>query len=99
MLKIFRTFFGGYIPNYQKLESMGYVVVRLLKPIISVLNSDQFLSCLSGSEHQSCVCHPRKLFLSCLSGSELIKSRATSMLDFLSCLSGSELLSLRIISL
>lgn len=49
MLKIFRTFFGGYEPNYQKLESMGYVVARLPKPIISVLNSDQGFGQIKGS--------------------------------------------------
>lgn len=49
MLRIFRTFFGDYEPNYAKLENMGYVIVRLPKPIISVLNSDQGLGQIKGS--------------------------------------------------
>ena len=49
MLRIFRTFFGDYEPNYAKLENMGYVIVRLPKPIISVLNSDQGFGKIEGS--------------------------------------------------
>ena len=49
MLRIFRTFFGDYEPNYAKLENMGYVIVRLPKPIISVLNSDQGFGQIKGT--------------------------------------------------
>ena len=49
MLRIFKTFFGGYEPDYSKLESMGYVVVKLPKPIISVLNSDQGFGQIKGT--------------------------------------------------
>ena len=49
MLRIIRTFFGDYEPNYAKLENMGYVIVRLPKPIISVLNANQGLGQIRGT--------------------------------------------------
>lgn len=49
MLKILRTFFGGYDPDHEKLKSMGYAIVRLPKPIITVLNADQGLGQIKGT--------------------------------------------------
>ena len=40
-IKIFRCFYGGYAPNYQKLKQLGYRIVKQPKPIMLVLNSDQ----------------------------------------------------------
>ena len=47
-LKIFRTFFGGYEPNYQKLYEMGYVIVKLPRPIITVVNTNQGFGQIKG---------------------------------------------------
>ena len=49
MLKIFRTFFGGYEPNYQKLYEMGYAIVKLPRPIITILNTNQGLGQIKGT--------------------------------------------------
>lgn len=49
MLKILRTFFGGYDPDHEKLKSMGYVIIRLPRPIISVLNSNQGFGRIKGT--------------------------------------------------
>lgn len=49
MLKILRTFFGGYQPNYSKLESMGYAIIRLPRPIITVFNADQGFGQIKGT--------------------------------------------------
>lgn len=44
-----RVFFGGYIPNYTKLQSMGYVIMRIPMPIITVLNVDQGFGQIKGT--------------------------------------------------
>lgn len=49
MLKILRTFFGGYDPDHEKLKSMGYAIIRLPRPIISVLNSNQGFGRIKGT--------------------------------------------------
>lgn len=48
MLKIFRTFFGGYAPNYSKLLQLGYSIVKLPKPLITALNSNQGFGQIKG---------------------------------------------------
>lgn len=49
LLKILRTFFGGYDPDHEKLKSMGYAIIRLPRPIISVLNNNQGLGQIKGT--------------------------------------------------
>lgn len=49
MLKILRTFFGGYDPDHEKLKSMGYAIIRLPRPIMSVLNSNQGFGRVKGT--------------------------------------------------
>jgi len=48
-LKIVRAFFGGYVPNYEKLMSLGYTVGVLPRPIISPMNSNQGLGQIKGT--------------------------------------------------
>ena len=48
-LKIVRTFFGGYVPNYAKLMSLGYTVGVSPRPIISPMNSNQGLGQIKGT--------------------------------------------------
>ena len=48
-IKINRVFFGGYSPNYAKLAQLGYAIVRLPKPIITVLNADQGFGQIKGT--------------------------------------------------
>ncbi len=48
-IKLFRAFFGGYNPDYQKLQSMKYVIIKLPRPVITVLNADQGLGQIKGS--------------------------------------------------
>lgn len=49
MLKISRYFWGGYTPDYQKLADMGYKVMRLPKPIISVGKPEHGFGTVSGT--------------------------------------------------
>lgn len=49
MLKIFRTFSGGYNPNYAKLTQLDYAIVRLPKPIITTLNADHGFGQIKGT--------------------------------------------------
>lgn len=49
MVKIFRIFFGGYEPNYAKLQSTGYAIISLPKPIITISNSDQGFGHIKGA--------------------------------------------------
>ena len=49
MLKIFRVFLGGYVPNTEKIEGMGYKILHIPKPIIMMLNSDQGLGQIKGT--------------------------------------------------
>lgn len=49
-LKILRCFFGGYIPNYQKLTERGYKIIPSIgKRIVTVLNSDQGFGQIKGT--------------------------------------------------
>lgn len=49
MLKIFRAFYGGYAPDQEKLSAMGYRVLKIPKPIISILSEDQGLGRIEGT--------------------------------------------------
>lgn len=50
MLKIFRRFSGGYIPNYAKLAMMKYVVLPIhAKQIVTVLNESQGFGQVKGT--------------------------------------------------
>lgn len=48
-LKLCRVFFGGYEPNYAKLQAMGYTIMRMPKPFITVLNEDQGYGQIKGT--------------------------------------------------
>lgn len=48
-LKIFRVFFGGYIPDYNRLSQMGYAISRIPKPIITITNENQGLGQIKGT--------------------------------------------------
>lgn len=48
-LKILRTFYGGYHPNYNKLREMGYVLVKPQTPIITATNSNQGFGRIAGT--------------------------------------------------
>lgn len=49
MLKILRAFFGGYTPDYAKLEQRGYLILKLPRQIITVLNADQGFGQIKGT--------------------------------------------------
>ncbi|WP_151985082.1 carboxypeptidase regulatory-like domain-containing protein [Acinetobacter radioresistens] len=49
MLKIFRSFFGGYEPNHQKLKEKGYAILKLPRSIFTVSNTDQGFGQIKGS--------------------------------------------------
>lgn len=49
MLKIFRVFLGGYIPDPYKLSQLGYVSMKLQKPIITAINSNQGFGRIKGT--------------------------------------------------
>jgi hypothetical protein len=44
-----RAFFGGYTPDYSKLKAMGYVIMYLPKPIITVLNANHGFGQIKGT--------------------------------------------------
>lgn len=46
---MFRAFFGGYVPDYAKLRNMGYAVIKLPRPIITVLTGDQGFGQIKGT--------------------------------------------------
>lgn len=48
-IRIFRAFFGGYVPDYNKLYAMGYVIIKLPRPTITVLNTDQGFGQIKGT--------------------------------------------------
>lgn len=49
MLKIFRVFLGGYTPDYEKLSEMGYAVIKLPRPLITILNTNQGFGQIKGT--------------------------------------------------
>lgn len=48
-IKVLRTFFGGYIPNYSKLAQLGFINLRLPRPITTVVNENQGFGQIKGS--------------------------------------------------
>ena len=48
-LKIFRCFYGGYTPDYQKLSEMGYKVFQAPKLIITVNSTSHGFAAVSGT--------------------------------------------------
>lgn len=48
-IKLNRVFFGDYVADLIKLKAMHYVVTRLPRPIITVLNADQGFGQLKGT--------------------------------------------------
>lgn len=48
-INIFRSFFGGYDPNQEKLQAMGYVAIKTPKPIIMVANENQGFGQIKGA--------------------------------------------------
>ena len=58
MLKIFRVFYGGYAPNYSKLAQKKYVIFKLPKPLITVLNTDQGSGQIKGTTKKLNVIYP-----------------------------------------
>ena len=57
-IKIFRCFFGGYTPNYNKLKNYGYQVLKIPKPITLILNNDQGFGQIKGSTKKLNVIYP-----------------------------------------
>lgn len=57
-LRIFRVFFGGYVPNYNRLKTLGYKIIKLQRPIISVANIDQGFGQIKGSTKKLNVIYP-----------------------------------------
>lgn len=49
MLKIFRIFAGGYIPDYPELAQRGYAIAKLPRLIITVINPDQGFGRIKGA--------------------------------------------------
>lgn len=49
MIKIFRAFFGGYVPSYSKLVQKKYAAIRLPKSFITVLSADQGFGQIKGT--------------------------------------------------
>lgn len=44
-----RAFFGGYEPDYGRLLDMGYVIIKIAKPIISTSNPDHGFGQIKGA--------------------------------------------------
>ena len=49
MLKIFRAFYGGYVPDYENIALKGYAKVKLPRPIISIQNNNQGFGRIAGT--------------------------------------------------
>ncbi|WP_349929476.1 carboxypeptidase regulatory-like domain-containing protein [Acinetobacter sp. A1-4-2] len=48
-VKVLRTFFGGYTPNYSKLTQLGFVALGLPRPITTIINANQGLGRIEGT--------------------------------------------------
>lgn len=48
-LKIFRVFCGGYAPDYNRLKTLGYKIIKLQRPFLSVANADQGFGQIKGT--------------------------------------------------
>lgn len=47
-LKILRSFFGEYLPNYSKLADLGYLISKPPRPIITAMNNNQGFGQIKG---------------------------------------------------
>lgn len=48
-LKIMRIFYGGYAPNSEKMADMKYLMLKLPRPMITVLNANQGFGQIKGT--------------------------------------------------
>jgi len=53
-----RVFAGGYNPNYERLKNLGYKILKLQRPIITVANDDQGFGQIKGSTKKLKVIYP-----------------------------------------
>ena len=58
MLSIHRVFWGGYKPNYAKLQDLGYIVSKLPTAIITITNSDQGFGQIKGQTQKVGAIYP-----------------------------------------
>ncbi|ENW00898.1 hypothetical protein F938_00414 [Acinetobacter bereziniae LMG 1003 = CIP 70.12] len=58
MIKIMRVFVGGYNPNYERIKNLGYKILKLQRPVITVANSDQGFGQIKGSTKKLNVIYP-----------------------------------------
>lgn len=49
---------GGYNPDYTRLKTLGITILRIQKPIISIVNSDQGMGQIKGSTKKLNVIYP-----------------------------------------
>lgn len=49
MIKILKTFFGGYTPNHGKLRELGYLVINMPSPLIIATNQNHGYGEINGS--------------------------------------------------
>ncbi|MNE40695.1 hypothetical protein D3C80_1347300 [compost metagenome] len=49
MLKLVRCFFGGYTPDYTKLNERNYKIIAPVRRLITVLNTNQGFGQIKGS--------------------------------------------------
>lgn len=47
-IKLMRIFLGGYTPSAEKMEEKGYLIRRLIRPLILVSNSNHGLGQIKG---------------------------------------------------
>ena len=48
-VKIFRVFTGGYTPDLEKLHQRGYILIKIPKPFITVVGSNQGFGQIRGT--------------------------------------------------
>lgn len=48
-LKIFRAFWGNYIADYAKLRTMHYAIIKMPKPVLTILNGNQGFGQIKGT--------------------------------------------------
>ena len=53
-----RTFVGGYNPNYARLKNLGYKILKLQRPFLTVVNGDQGFGQIKGSTKKLNVIYP-----------------------------------------
>lgn len=57
-IKVFRAYWGNYVADNLKLQDMRYSILKITKPILTILNADNGFAYIAGRVRKSGIAQP-----------------------------------------